>query len=192
MVCTDGLDAVRALLSCVQADGAQSSDALLEEKNEAKLKKLCISELKPGMLLLSTDEGHKQGGAAICMSPLFATDGKFEQNRACDAVLLRKADDGYHVCYIELKSDAPSGFEGQFKSTECFMHYVKHLALSLCQQPIEITRSRFVVFHTDSQDGTRRGSKQKIRFSPKVANTQAHPDKFCVRNGDTVRCTEFF
>ena len=84
MACTDTLEALRALLGCVQADGAQVSDAILEEKNETKLKKLTISELKPGMLLLATDEGRKRDQASACMSPLFKDDGAYDQNRACD------------------------------------------------------------------------------------------------------------
>lgn len=45
MACTDELEALRALLGCIQADGARVSDAILEERNEAKLKKLTISGL---------------------------------------------------------------------------------------------------------------------------------------------------
>ena len=125
MACTDELEALRALLGCILADGARVSDAILEERNEAKLKKLTISELAPGMLLLATDEGRKRDKAPPCMSPLFKDDGVFAQNRACDAVLVRKADDGLQVYYIELKSDSPSGYEGQFVSTQCFMRYVE-------------------------------------------------------------------
>ena len=66
MALTDGLDAVRGLLSCVQADGSHVSDVLLEEKLEAKLKKLKLSGLTPGVLILATDEGRKKD------KPLFA------------------------------------------------------------------------------------------------------------------------
>jgi hypothetical protein len=34
MPCIDGLDALRALLSCVAADGARVSDVMLEEKTK--------------------------------------------------------------------------------------------------------------------------------------------------------------
>lgn len=192
MALTDSLDALRAILSCVQADGAKVSDVLLEEKQEAKLKKLKISELAPGMLLLATDEGRKRDKIPACMSPLFANDGKYDQNRACDAVLLRRSDDGYQACYIELKSDSPSGFEGQFRSTQCFISYVSELSKHLCGHPISIARERFVVFHTDTKDGVRRGLKMKTRFAPRSANTPSSPDMFCVRNGETVRYSEFF
>lgn len=192
MVCIDELDALRALLGCVQADGAHVSDVILEEKNEAKLKKLTISGLAPGILVLATDEGRKRDKSAACMSPLFKDDGIYDQNRACDAVLLRKADDGLQVCYIELKSDSPSGYEGQFASTHCFMRYVAALSEKLCGWPLHISRERYVVFHTDSSGARPHGKKQKTRFKPQSANTSAAPDMFCVQDGGTVRCTEFF
>lgn len=192
MACIDELDALRSLLGCIEADGAQVSDVILEERNEAKLKKLTISELAPGMLLLATDEGRKRDRATACMSPLFKDDGAYDQNRACDAVLLRKADDGLHVCYIELKSDSPSGYEGQFKSTLCFMRYVAALSEKLCGRPLHISRERYVVFHTDSSNAGRHGLKLRTRFKPQSANTPTAPDMFCVRDGDTVRCTAFF
>lgn len=192
MACNDELEALRALLGCIQADGARVSDAILEERNEAKLKKLTISALAPGMLLLATDEGRKRDKAPACMSPLFKDDGAFAQNRACDAVLVRKADDGLQVYYIELKSDSPSGFEGQFVSTQCFMRYVEVLAEKLCDCPLRISRERYVVFHTDSSGARPLGKKQKTRFKPQSANTPTSPEMICVRNGDTVRCTEFF
>lgn len=192
MALTDSLDALRAILGCVQADGVRVSDALLQETQEAKLRKLQIAGLMPGMLLLATDEGRKRDKAPACMSPLFANDGKYDQNRACDAVLLRKADDGYHACYIELKSDSPSGYAGQFKSTQCFVRYLSELSEKLCDHSINLARERFVVFHTDTKDGKKSGKKTKTRFSPRSANTPVSPDMFCVRNGDTVRITEFF
>jgi hypothetical protein len=188
---TDSLDALKAILSCVRADGSQVSDALLEERQEAKLKKLRISELSPGMLLLATDEGRKRDKTTACMSPLLANDGAYDQNRACDAVLLRKTNDGYQVCYIELKSDAPSGYEGQFKSTRCFIRYVFDLCKELCGHSIKISRERFVVFHTDTKNAERHGLKMKPKFTPRSANTPESPDKFCVRNGDSIRYTEF-
>jgi len=192
MALTNGLEAIKVLLSCVQADSSNVSHVILEEKQtKAKLKKLTISDLAPDVIVLATDEGRKRP-SLVCMSPLFSDDGKYDQNRACDAVFIRKAGDGYQVCYVELKSDSPSGYEGQFKSTQCFMAYVSALSESLCQHPITITRERYVVFHTDSKNAQRRGVKIKTRFSPNDANAPSSPKKFCVHNGDTVRFSEFF
>lgn len=190
---TDGLDAIKALLSCVQADGIKDYHVNLEEKNEnAKLKKLTVSGLEKGIIVLATDEGRKTDKFPVCMSPLFSVDGKYDQNRACDAVFIKKMDDGYHVCYVELKSDSPSGYETQFKSTKCFINYVCELSENLCEQPIKITRERYVVFHTDSKNAKHSGKKIKTRFSPLDANTASTPDKICVHNKQEKRLTEFF
>jgi hypothetical protein len=190
---TDGLDAIKALLSCVQADGIKDSHVNLEEKSEnAKLKKLTVSGLEKGIIVLATDEGRKTDKFPVCMSPLFSVDGKYDQNRACDAVFIKKMDDGYHVCYVELKSDSPSGYEGQFKSTKCFIAYVCELSKNLCEQPIKITRERYVVFHTDSKNGKKSGKKLKTRFSHLDANTPSSPDMFCVRDNEKKRLLEFF
>jgi hypothetical protein len=191
MALTDSLAAVKALLKSIHADGACASSAYLEEKQEAKLKKIHLKNLTPGMLLLAVDEGRKLD-KAVCMSPLFATDGVHDQNRACDFVLLRQSLEGLEVFYIEMKSDNPSGCEGQFKSTHCFMHYLVDLANKLCSAQVKITRERYVVFHTDSSNSSIRGRKQKTRFKPQSANKADTPDMYCVRNDETVRCTAIF
>lgn len=192
MPSTDSLDILKEILSCIHTDGRTSSHAIIEENQEAKLKKIRISDLNANMLLLATDDGRKIDKTTACMSPLFATSGKYEQNRACDAVLLRKTELGYQVCYIELKSDSPSGYAGQFKSTQCFIRYLAEISKNLCGHNMEILRERFVVFHTDSKNISRHGKKTKTKFSPKQANTPNTPDKFCVKNGDIVRFSEFF
>jgi hypothetical protein len=192
MALTDGLDVIRAILSCVQADGRHVSDVILEEKQEAKLKKVTVSDLCPQVLVLAMDEGRKRNQTAACMSPLFSDDGMYDQNRACDAVFLRLTEDGFQVCYIELKSDAPSGYEGQFKSTQCFIKYISALSESLCDTPMKVIRERFVVFHTDSSGVKPLGKKQKTQFKPSSANTPKSPDMHIVRNEDTVRLASFF
>lgn len=192
MALTNGLDAIKALTSCLQADGSQVAHVILEEKDsKAKLKKLTISDLDANIIVLATDEGRKRS-QLVCMSPLLADDGGYAQNRACDAVFIRKSDDGYQVCYVDLKSDSATGYESQFKSTKCFIGYVCALSDSLCGQPVLISRERYVVFHTDSSNAKRYGKKTKTRFSPNDANAPSSPTKFCVRNGDTVRFSEFF
>lgn len=108
MALTNGLEAIKVLLNCVQADSSQVAHVIIEEKqNTAKLKKLTVSELAPDVIVL-------------------------------------------------------------------------------------ITRERYVIFHTDSKNAKNYGVKSKTRFSPNDANAPSSPKKFCVRNGDTVRFSEFF
>ena len=53
-------------------------------------------------------------------------------------VFIKMSEQGYYICYVELKSDSPSGYESQFISTKCFMDYVISLSERLCGQPITI------------------------------------------------------
>jgi hypothetical protein len=193
MPITNELEALKALLSCVGADGARVSDVWLEEKDpSAKLKKLKLTELKEDMLILATDEGRKVANP-ICMSPLFVLDGSYDQNRACDAVIVKKSKTGgVELFYIDLKSDIATGYEGQFKSTACFMRYVCNLCEILCEFSVKVVRERYIVFHTDSSGKAPKGRKMKTRFKPSSANTPASPDKFIVKDKDQIRCTEIF
>lgn len=190
------IDAIKALLRCVCADGAQVAHVLLtESQQDAKLRKLTLTKLEPGMLVLATDEGRKQD-KDICMSPLFSRNGSYDHNRACDAVLIRQEAQGISICYIELKSDKPSGYEGQFISTQCFMRYLIDLVNCLCGVEVRIARERFVVFHTDSKDASRQGKKTTTSHKPGDATSRgkqhgpSSPLKYCVRNDCTIRWGE--
>ena len=83
------IDMLRKILSCDCVDGREVTHAILEEKDRlAKLKKLTLSDLKPGMLVLMIDEGrkvyyrqkNKTKIAAVCMSPLFRSGPESEEN----------------------------------------------------------------------------------------------------------------
>jgi len=194
MASKDSLIAIKNLLRCVHADGNQVTHAYLKEtERDAKLKKICLSNLTPGMLILDIDKKRKLE-KNICMSPLFSQDGNYSHNCACDYVLLRQDGKKIFVYYIELKSNNPSGYSGQFKSTQCFMHYVFDLANKLCGVHISIEVEKFILFHTDSKNATRRSLNKTptILIKQNGANTPDSPKKFCVKNNDTVRCTQFF
>lgn len=184
------LDIIEAMLSCVQRNRHAETHAFLEESDSgAKLQKICLTDLTPNILLLGTDQGRKLG-KTVCMSPLFATDGVYDQNRACDIVLIREAPTGLEVCYIELKSDEPSGYAGQFISTHCFMHYLVQLLKELGQIEANIIRERYVILHTDSSGKVPMGKKPRTRFSRQSANTPQMPDMHCVKNNGAIRCTQ--
>lgn len=71
--------------------GREISGIAESDYADAKLKKLTISELSNGILLLAMDEGRKQSKTKTkieCMSPLFRIGGKYNHNRVCDAILL--------------------------------------------------------------------------------------------------------
>ena len=198
------IEALQELLSCKAVNGNTASHAILEENDPlAKLQKITLSELKPGMLVLHIDNGRKvlyeqakkQKIAAVCMSPLFRTDGIREHNCGCDAVVVRIPNANKPDCeliYIELKSDAPSGFAGQFRSTWCFFRYIQTLLKVLWEVEMSITKERYVVFHTDTQNSRPSLGKQPPRFSPKGANSPYEPEKYIVKNLDTIHCNQLF
>ena len=197
------IEALQELLSCEMVNGSQASEAILKENDPlAKLRKITLSELKPGILVLHIDNGRKvlyqqagrQKTAAVCMSPLFNTDGANDHNCSCDAVLIHVPDKNSADCelfYIELKSDAPSGFAGQFRSTWCFFRYVQTLLKEFWDVEMNIIRERYIVYHTDTQNARPGPGKRPSRPSPKSANRPEEPVKFIVRDRETRRCTEF-
>lgn len=194
MASTDVLDIIEILLSCVHSNGKHASDAyLIERERVAKLKKVHLSGLTPGMLLLAIDERRKIDNRNICMSPLFSPSEIFDHNRACDYVLLKQDAEGIHVYYIELKSDNPSGFAGQFKSTQCFMRYVFDLVENICTVRLKKGREKFIVFHTDSKNARRRSiNKTPTKFKANGANTPNSPSKIVIQNESTISCTAIF
>lgn len=199
----DSLDIIKELLCeerCIRADGSKVSDAYLEEKGrDSTLKKLTLSGLRRGMLLLAIDEGRifkKNGKKTIpvpCMSPLFSQTGKYDHNRACDFVLLKESErNKIEVYYLELKSGKPSGYAGQFKSTECFMNYVFDLSDTMFKTKLICPRQRFIIFHTDPSGSKPTSNKGATSYKSRSPNTAETPDKRCVKNNDTIRCTELF
>lgn len=189
------IDALTQLMSCEIVDGRSASEAIIEEHDViTKLTKVTISELKPGIIILKIDAGRKvmQGGRKIldCMSPLFNISSSSDHNCACDAVIVHEQSDGdCGIAYIELKSDSPTGYAGQFKSTRCFMRYIAALLHDLFDVPMHIKRERFIVVHTDSKNAQASLGKRPTRFAPADANSPNAPEKYIVRDKAIIRCT---
>ena len=157
-----------------------------------KLKRLTISDLDSNMTILGFDEGRKvkKGNRKVmdCLSPLFNQSSTTEHNRACDAVLIWEKNPGKcQVVYIDLKSDQPRNYEGQFQGASCFMRYIQALLKEFFQQSMIIEVERFVIFHTDSNNGVKTLNKKKSRFQP-ITTTPQNPEKRIVHNGNTVSC----
>lgn len=186
------------LLSCQYAPRSHSAVRLFESDPAAKLRTLTLTGLTPDYLVLNTDKGRIMG-RTVCMSPLFAHTSRHGHNRACDAVILRlKRDGGLEVCYLDLKSDKPSGYEEQFISTRCMMHYVVDLLNKLptthkqLHRTLQITRERFVIFHTDSGGALPPGRKRPTRHTFDERNQPGRPVMFVVPDGAYRRVTEVF
>lgn len=198
------LEAMQELLSCKVVDGKTASHAILTESDpSAKLQKITLSDLPRGMLVLYIDDGRKvsyrsgtrQKTAAVCMSPLFSTINGKDHNCGCDAVLVYVPNESEPFCeifYIELKSDSPSGYAGQFLSTACFLQYVRIVLREFWHVEMTITRERYIVLHTDTLNFRPRLGKRTIRPDPTNANSPERPDMHVVQNHQIKRCTELF
>lgn len=186
---------VNQLMSCVLADTSKHSHALIKEDDiSAKLKKLTISDLNPNMTVLGLDEGRKvkKGRKKVmdCLSPLFDQNSGTDHNRACDAVLVWENQPGKcHIVYIDLKSDQPRNYKGQFQGASCFMRYIQVLLKEFFHQSMAIEFEKFIIFHTDSSNGVKTLKKTKSRFQPSTT-TPEKPEKRLVHNGITVSCSD--
>lgn len=195
------IDKLKELLDSkvILADGSNVAHAQLREDDpSAKLKKLTLTDLDKNILCLIPDQGRKvtsknRKPVAVCMSPLFSVTGIHDHNRACDGLLLRENENGKcDLVYIELKSDSPSGYEGQFKSTYCFVRYLYELLEQLCDVKMQIGTERFVVFHTDKNDGKKSVKKRGTRSQARTSNQPDNPDKHIVHDDTKISIFNIF
>lgn len=205
------MSVLRALKQIIKSDailcdGQQHCHAILEEKNEAKLKKLTLSDIKANHLVIGLDDARKYSledvtkgdlkkalSNIVCMSPIFSTTSAYDINRACDALLLEEREEGKcKVTYIELKSDSPSGYESQFLSSSCFVSYLKEILIKLCGINVEIITEKFLIFHTDQNNGklSLRKTPTTKKNIPANAHSPKNPKKIIVRNDDTKSIME--
>lgn len=200
------MDALVAMLSCVEADGRIKSHAIVED-DQAKqtqhppkgsaplLKKITIEAIGKNELLLLPDKGRTSSGRnmAATMSPLLSTCSGTDQNRICDGVLIRILDrNGNDVTFIEigyfdLKSGRADGYEGQFLSTRCFLRdYVLSLLKTFYGKRCEVIKERFVIFHTDKDNRTPSLQKKRSRPATQSANAPNCADKCIVKNEQKI------
>ena len=198
------LEAMQELLHCESVNGKTASHAILAESDpSAILRRITLSNLAPGMLVLHIDSGRKvfytsgkqRKTAAVCMSPLFSTTTGRDANRGCDAVLIYVPDEHSPTCevfYIELKSDSPADYAGQFRSTACFFQYVRILLQEFWGVEMTIARQKYIVLYTNTRNARPTLGKQPTRPVPRNANSPDRPERHVVLNGMDLSCTKLF
>ena len=140
------IDALKNIIKdkAILADGRMHSHAIIIEKDpSAKLTKLTISDLETGHLVIGLDAGRiitNDKKEIALMSPIFKITDDCSHNRACDALLIRESGSGCEIAYIDLKSDSPTGYSGQFISSKCFVNYLESLMKSFCNSDVKIVR----------------------------------------------------
>jgi hypothetical protein len=85
--------------------------------------------------------------------------------------------------FLELKSsDSPSGYTGQFKSTQCFVTYLLKLAKTFHPDfSLEHIEERFVLFHLP-----KRLSKQPSRLKDRASKNPENPQKIPITNNGRI------
>lgn len=170
--------------------GSNSSHAIIEEKEaDSKIEKITISDLDKEYLVIGLDEArnvNRNGKKSKIMSALFNVTDKCTHNKACDALIFReKHPNKLEVFYIELKSDKPTGFEEQFKSSMCFIKYIEAILKNLCNIDINIINESFTILHTDSTGKNKSINKSSTRWKHPKTNPK-DPNKIIVKKIDKV------
>lgn len=188
------LDYLMKSLSCVIYNGAQHSSICINESDSsAKLKSVNIQMGNGEWFCFSPDEGrkcqkiHPQAKNIVVMSPLLTIGKEFNHHCACDAVIFLKNNNGLTVLYIDLKSDNPTGYSPQFKSTRQFVRYVIGLYEEFSDGGLSITDERYIIFHS------KKSLLNKTATTPKPKMKKNTPDKAykrAVLNGESLYLKE--
>jgi hypothetical protein len=137
------MEKLAASLSCVTSRGDQHTHILIEESDRlAKLKNVTLNVPNGDWFSCAPD---KWRGKAAQMSPLLASGKKHKHHRACDCVVFVIKNARCIVVYLDLKSNDPDGYKGQFKSTRQFARYALGLLEEFHGEKIVIAEERYIV-----------------------------------------------
>lgn len=165
------LEKLQASLSCCSYRGDQHTHVLVEEHDVlAKLKKVTLKAPSGDWFSFNPDKGR---GPKALMSPLLTIGNGHDHHRACDCVVLVRRDNKLTVLYIDLKSENPRGYSGQFKSTRQFIRYALGLLTEFSGDSLTLSDERYVVLY-----GGKPALINKTTTAPKkklIGKTQ--PDK---------------
>lgn len=170
------------MLSCVRANSDQDAHILVKETDPgARLKKITLRA--PSDCEWFVFEPDKGRGKTCLMSPLLATGRQYDHHRACDAVIVAAREKSLQVVYIDLKSNNPEGYAGQFKSTRRFVRYALGLLEEFQGIDFGDPQERYIVFYggrrplIDKKPSVLKNSESEIRNSqPDRAYKREVPD----------------
>lgn len=147
-----GMTKLKNSLNCCAYNGAQHTHILIEENDPAAdLKKVTLIAPNGDWFTFNPDEGRKckrihRKSKLVIMSPLLTINGH-DHHRACDCVIVVNRNGQLSVVYIDLKSNNPVSYAGQFKSTRQFVRYALGLLEEFHQEKLAITDERYVIFY---------------------------------------------
>lgn len=169
------IDKLRESLSCVTYRGDQHTHILIEEIDvSAKLRKVTLATPNGDWISINPDKGR---GKSAKMSPLLAVSdnhsAKHGHHCACDNVVFLVRDEKLTVIYIDLKSNNPTGYANQFKSTRQFVRYAIALIEEFHAQKLTITDERYIVLW----GGKPTPLNKKTTVAKPKNSTKTAPDK---------------
>ena len=169
-------DALRSSLSCCTYRGDMHTHVLIEEHDIlAKLKKVTLIAPNGDWFSFDPDKGR---GRNALISPLLATGKMHDHHRACDCVVLVRRAGRLIALYIDLKSEAPKGYAGQFKSTRQFVRYALGLLAEFHGYSLGLAEERYVVLY-----GGKQALINKTTTAPKLEKIgKTQPDRPYKRN----------
>lgn len=139
------LEKLNTSLSCCTYRGDQHTHVIIEEQDLlAKLKKVTLIAPNGNWFSFDPDKGR---GKKALMSQLLAVGAGHDHHRACDCVVLIQRDGKLTALYIDLKSENPTGYAGQFKSTRQFVQYLLGLLSEFYGHNVVLTEERYVVLY---------------------------------------------
>ncbi|MDR1888082.1 MAG: hypothetical protein LBQ81_01635 [Zoogloeaceae bacterium] len=143
---SEGMTKLMNSLSCCTFNGAQYTHVLIKETDpQAVLKKVTLKIPNGDWFSFEPDKGR---GREARMSPLLAASEHHHHHRACDCVIVMNCDGKLTIVYIDLKSNNPSGYAGQFKSTRQFVRYALGLLKEFHCAELGICEERYVVLYS--------------------------------------------
>ncbi len=177
-------------LSCVTYSGDKHTNANIKETDpSAKLRTLKITASNGDWFIFSPDKGR---GEKKLMSPLLAVGGGHQHHRACDAVIVMLKQVGLQIIFVELKSNSPSGYVGQFQSTRQFTKYIFGLLNEFNNISFPNIEERFIVFHTSKTKKILLNKlPTKLKAFSKSSNDPMYPQKELVTDGQTIYLNQF-
>ena len=169
---------------------------VIEDDPGAALKKVKLSNLDKSIIVFSPDSGTivKNGNKKVstCMSPLLKLSthsNKNDHHKACDAVVIRGTNNNEcDILYIDLKSGKPAGVSAQFKSTRCFIIYLKEIIKTFHGSDFHIGSEKYIVFTLKS----RPISKRTTRPEPNPVTSPDHPEIKVVTSGEMKNVNHLF
>jgi hypothetical protein len=132
-------------LACSTYNGTQHAHVLVKETDpSAKLKSVTLTAPKGDWFSFDPDKGR---GKEAKMSSLLAVGSAHDHHRACDCVILINRNGYLTALYIDLKSENPTGYSSQFKSTRQFLRYALGLLEEFHQIKFQSISERYVVLY---------------------------------------------